>query len=188
MPSQKSQMFWRYITSQCPLLSISMRLSILDVPCRHCRSAASECVYPTRDRSVTVSEAYLRALEGTVVQFNHPEPTPNYQNDTPALHSQDHSQNQAMATVRPYGGEKSSKSQFVENTTADAFISRLRRLGTNRSIPGFPQASQQETASTESQVTGEGSADQENVPQYEYFPLPSDRNCKPGPSSSSPSC
>jgi hypothetical protein len=45
-------------------------------PCRNCHLACEACVYPNRDRLVTVSEAYLRSLETMANSFARQEQMP----------------------------------------------------------------------------------------------------------------
>ncbi|PVH98163.1 hypothetical protein DM02DRAFT_683049 [Periconia macrospinosa] len=122
-----------------------------NLACRYCRSARAECTYPTRHKNVTVSESYLKALENAVNQMATPvtslPPNSNPSRVTPAM---------------------SSKRRFVEDTTGDAFVIRLRNLATN---------------DRETSWTGEGGGngtssalrEVQSVPPYEYFSLQSDQ-------------
>jgi proline utilization trans-activator len=128
-----------------------------NLPCSHCRSTGSECTYPTRERHVTVSESYLHALQATVAHAN-----------AQSTHKTAPTRPEALQLIaQPL--ENLSRSRFVENATADAFVSRLRKLGTDRSDlsiterDGDEQASIKPTAHTE-------------APAYDYFHLVSDRN------------
>jgi proline utilization trans-activator len=125
--------------------------------CRHCLAARTACTYPTRDRNVTVSETYLKALESAVTQLTPPEPAP------PRAASP-----RWISPSATRSGPPSSKRRFIEDTTGDAFILRLKNLAHDR----------QDAAGAD----GEGdsnvispSRDQGSTLSYEYFSLPSDQ-------------
>lgn len=130
-----------------------------NLPCDHCRTADSECSYPTRERKVTVSESYLHALQMAVGS--------SHLNVPPA---------QDATTARPEAPSPTmpitynhSRTRFVESTTAEAFVSRLRKLVANKSDQNTFERDVNESI-------GAVPADTSETQTYEYFPLVSDRD------------
>lgn len=130
--------------------------AVRNFPCRYCRSARAECVYPTRNRNVTVSESYLKALENAVTQLTVPAPSNGHTTSPP-------SRPPALGRA-----PTSSKRRFVEETTGDAFVVRLRNLATNDIHTTWTEGGDQNSTSPE--LRG-----QDSVPSYEYFSLQSDQ-------------
>ncbi|OAL53100.1 hypothetical protein IQ07DRAFT_641511 [Pyrenochaeta sp. DS3sAY3a] len=125
--------------------------------CRHCLSARTTCIYPTRDRNVTVSETYLKALESAVTQLTPTEPAPP-QAASPRW----------ISPSATRSGAPSSKRRFIEDTTGDAFILRLKNLAHDR------QDATRADGEGDSNVISPA-REQGSTLSYEYFSLPSDQ-------------
>ncbi|KAH7073066.1 proline utilization trans-activator [Paraphoma chrysanthemicola] len=132
--------------------------AVHNAPCRNCRSAHAQCVYPMRHKSVTVSESYLRSLEQAVSRSAaSPTVPPSYSGNLPTVNPQE-----------PMLGAQSSSKRFIENTTGDAFFSQLKGLTTNTSdINENEEHNGNETRSTPPELG--------SISAYEYIALPSDQ-------------
>lgn len=132
-----------------------------NVACRHCHSARVACIFPARNRNVTISEGYLRALERTVAQLTTSQSAPAQ--DAPST----------STTLETHRGDNhsSSKRRFIENTTGDSFVVQLKSLGKNDTSTMWIGRSDE--SATGSITQGQR---QDSVPPYKYFVLPSDHS------------
>jgi hypothetical protein len=131
--------------------------SVRGIACRNCRSVRIECVYPTRYRNVKVSETYLKQLESAVTQLG-----------VPVAASPHITSPARIATVLNRVADSQPKRHFIEETTGDAFVVRLRNIAS-----GDREATRRE--SEDEHVTCDDAHRQDSVPTYEYFPLSSDQ-------------
>lgn len=130
---------------------------VRNLACRHCLSAHTACVYPTRHRNVTVAESYLKALESAVTQLTTPETLP-----LPTTNPR------WVAPTLSHAGPHSSKRRFIEDTTGDAFTIRLKSLTQQTSFGTWTEGGNESQSNSVSR-------EQAGVPSYEYFSLPSDQ-------------
>lgn len=137
-------------------------------PCRNCASANKACTYAVRDKKVTVSESYLRSLAGDssgsisfdgayseVFRENGPK---NGCTET------------VMRTRRP--GLKRTYDSLVENTTAELFVTRLKKV---KKLHASMSPDQVFTAISESSSTA--APDVPRSLSYEYVALSYDNSC-----------
>lgn len=110
------------------------------MPCRTCALAGMSCSYPVRDRNLVVSENYLRSLQHQI----------NAGNSHPAIQLDQHTPGQGPGSglhdpvyhVDSSLGAHEQRSTAVpvlKDTTAEAFVSGLKRLGATDSA-GSPPA------------------------------------------------
>lgn len=130
-----------------------------NLPCDHCRISGSDCSYPPRERNVTIPESYLRALQIAVADSRlDAASTPDVVPAQPRTPSSTRTLDQNPPRVR-----------FVEDTTADAFVAKIRTLAAVKSNPNITGTDRDEPTSVQPAETTQTTA-------YDYFPLISDRD------------
>lgn len=133
----------------------------IERPCRSCTLANRPCTYAVRDRQVTVSEGYLKSLEGAVAESR---------NIDPGHATQDGVGRDADMTTlarRPLD-------PLVENSTVELFLSKLKQTPKLKLSPKTLVAQTESTASCDVDVKRESAKSQ----IYEYFALNYDTSRK----------
>lgn len=137
---------------------------VTERPCRNCASANKACTYAVRDRKITVTESYLRNLEGGLLSPKTLEDAAKKNpNQTVEVSKNENVHDSPIDESRPTYGS------VVENYTADLFISKLKQIQIANSASG--------TLSVPLDNNDDRSSGQN--PNYEYFALDFDsfRGC-----------
>jgi hypothetical protein len=162
---------WWYVLCFVPPLSCSSHRHIVNfsaIPCRNCYSSGRDCVYPIRDRNVTVSERYLRHLEAELNKHAKapaamlpPPPTMIVPAPIPNLE-------ETLAAI-----DQNSSASMIGNSTSESFVSRLKELYKSRSTTISPdiQLSDHNGKSIKELSTSEDPL------SYEYVHLSFDTTC-----------
>ena len=127
-----------------------------NIACDPCRASSAQCIFPVREKNVLVSESYVRALEQAVRQSQITAASAGPSPEGPI----------APINERP---PRRERQRFVENTTADAFVSRLRSLGAQG-------PNQESTDIRIDQASSLETTEHKSLPVYEYFSLSSDKD------------
>ncbi|KAL4883547.1 fungal-specific transcription factor domain-containing protein [Aspergillus karnatakaensis] len=107
--------------------------------CRNCRLANKDCQYPTRDRNVSVSENYLRALQAAAAQS-----TTVSIAQSPLGSVSGEGNIGATAEILPPGSTQNQSQlsdPLVEDPTSEVFVSGLKQLHSPAVFLGGPDFS-----------------------------------------------
>jgi Fungal Zn(2)-Cys(6) binuclear cluster domain len=150
-------------TEELQPLRLVLADSPAESPCQNCSSAGAECAYPIRDRNIVVPASYLQSLHSQA--YGHPQ-TPL--RTVPA----------GEAATRPYAEPEPSAehrtvaSPVLKNSTAEAFVSGLKKLSGRQ--PTFSSGDR----SVLDPSWNANAVDASDVDsQYEYVPLNFDTSC-----------
>lgn len=139
----KGQVQWRYdFTDSIHRCWLTSRET--ECPCSKCRSSQRDCVFPSRERVLTVPESYVRRLENENAQLRE-SLSGGLQSSTRLTHELSSSaNNDSRNAIRA--------DRLVEDSTTEHFISKLKGVHDNPT----PDTSQRGWQSSSSPIDGTG--------------------------------
>lgn len=137
-------------------------------PCNECGKSGRQCIYPQKDKLVTVTEAYIRQLQAQAMSSSTSFPSASIA--TPSTAPPAEEATQPMCSFqRPHAPR--DKELALENNTAESFVSELKRLGADIGVSAHtPQVFESHTDGSSKKSRPET--------EYEHVTLSSDSHGK----------
>lgn len=113
-----------------PRIASADGANAIDTPCLRCVSRRQECVYPTREKLITIPESYVRNLEKQVELARRPSACLQPKIASPIPHAI------PIAVPPPPQSLSVSKHESMESSSPEGFVQKLKALSSSPAQDG----------------------------------------------------